>query len=223
MQTVATPRYTRKLLNAGIVAGLLVMAISFGLAFATEGFHLARHANSLLVLGEWGWLQTINFISFGVLVTLAAWGARLVMRGRPGSTWAPLLMAVYGIGSIVVGFAPADPAFGFPPGSQTDYQGYASVSLSAQIHGIAGGIAFTSIAIACFFFARYFASLKEYGWLTLSIVAGASVFVVTAYLVSYAGKELSSFNYTPVWIAGAFLWLYVSLVSWKLRKTAGRR
>ena len=220
MQIVATQRHTRALLNAGIVAGLLITLLSFGLAFATEGFHLTRHANSLLVLGEWGWLQTLNFISFGILVTLAAWGARQVLRGKPGGLWAPLLLAIYGIGSIIVGFAPADPAFGFPPGTETAFQGYGSVSRSAQIHGIAGGIAFTSIAFACFAFARYFASVKERGWVALSILTGGSVFAVTAYLASFAGKELSSFDYTPTWVVGSLLWLYVSLVSWKLRQSS---
>lgn len=211
---------TRKLLEAGIVAGLLVMATSFTLAFATKGFDLTRHANSLLVLGEWGWLQTLNFISFGVLVTLAALGARRVLRGKPGGLWGPLLLATYGIGGIIVGFAPADPAFGFPPGAESAYQGYGSVSRSAQIHGIAGGIAFTAMAIACFVFARYFMAVKQYGWAVLSLVTGASVFIVTGYLASYAGKELTSFNYIPVWAVGSLLWLYVSLVSWKLRKLA---
>lgn len=218
MQTTAKQHHTNRLLTAGIVSGLLVMATSFALAFATKGFDLTRHANSLLVLGEWGWLQTINFIVFGVLVTLAALGARQVLRGKPGGTWAPLLLAIYGIGSIVVGFAPADPAFGFPPGTETIYRGYGSASLSAHVHGIAGSIAFTAIAISCFVFARYFASVKEYWWVGLSLLAGASVFAVTAYLAAYAGKEVSSFNYTPTWVVGSFLWLYVSLVSWKLRK-----
>lgn len=215
---MATHQQTRQLLNAGIVAGLLITALSFTLALATEGFSFTRHANSLLVLGEWGWLQTVNFIAFGILVTLAALGVRQTLRGKPGGIWAPLLLAIYGIGGIVIGFAPADPAFGFPPGTETVFTGYGSVSLSAQIHGIAGGIAFTAIAIACLVFTRYFASVKEYWWVGLSLLTGTSVFVVTAYLIAHADEEVASFDYTPTWVVGALLWLYVSLVSWKLRK-----
>lgn len=215
---MATSHRTRALLTAGIVAGLLVAVLSFTLALITAGFDLTRHANSLLVLGEWGWLQTINFLVFGILVTLAAAGARQALRGKPGGTWAPLLLAIYGIGCFVVGLAPADPAFGFPPGTETVFTGYGSVSRSAQIHGVAGGIAFTAMAFACFAFARYFASVKQYGWLGLSLVTGASVFVVTGYLASYADEQVTSFDYTPTWVVGTLLWLYVSLVSWKLRK-----
>lgn len=217
---MATSQQTKHLLTAGIVAGLLVTFLSFTLANISEGFHLTRHANSLLVLGEWGWLQTLNFLVFGILVTLAAIGMRRVTRGQPGGTWAPLLMAIYGIGGFIVGLAPTDPGFGFPPGTQTTFTGYGNVSLSAQIHGVAGGIAFTAMAFSCFVFARYFASRKDYFWVVLSLVTGASVFVVTGYLASYADEQVTSFDYTPTWVVGTLLWLYVSLLCWKLRKQA---
>lgn len=213
-------QYQNQLLTAGIIAGVLVLALSWGIAYLSEGFDVARHANSQLVLGEWGWLQTLNFITYGLLVTAAAIGAHYAMKGRPGGTGAPLLMAIYGIGGIIVGFAPTDPAFGFPPGTDTAFAGYAAISTSAQIHGIAGGIGFTAIAIACFFFARYFMSLRQRVWAGLSFCIGLSVFVVTAYLVVSSGGEISSFNYLPIWIVGSLLWLYVSLVSWKLRQSS---
>ncbi len=219
MQLTAGSQHTEKLLVAGMVAGVQITIISFTLAFVSDGFDIRRHANSLLVLGEWGWLQTVNFIVFGVLVTLAALGTRQVLRGRPGGTWAPLLLSIYGVGCIVIGFAPTDPAFGFPPGSEGVYHGYDVLSLSARVHGIAGGIAFTAIALACFAFARYFVSVGAYGWVGLSLFTGASVFVVTAYLAAYADQTLSSFDYRPTWVFGSLLWLYVSLVSWKLRKS----
>lgn len=206
----------RLLLVAGIIAGFMVMAVSLTLAFISKGFDISRHANSLLVLGEYGWLQTINFIVFGILATMAAVGMRYVMKGKPGGTWAPILMGVYGIGGLIVGLAPTDPAFGFPLGTNPVFDGYGSVSLSAQIHGIAGGIAFTAIALAGFVFARYFASLKQYSWVVLSIIVGTSVLVVTCYLAINAGSKVTSFNYLPTWIVGSLVWVYLSLVSLKL-------
>lgn len=214
---------TRLLLAAGIIAGFMVMIVSLTLAFMSKGFDISRHANSLLVLGEYGWLQTINFIVFGIFVTMAAVGARYVMKGRPGGTWAPILMAVYGIGGFIVGLAPTDPAFGFPLGTDPVFDGYGSVSLSAKIHGIAGGIAFTAIALAGFLFSRYFASLKQYFWVILSIIVGISVLVVTCYLAVNAGSNVTSFNYLPVWIVGSLVWVYISLVSLKLFLTTRSR
>mgnify|MGYP004417259097 CR=1 FL=1 len=204
------------LLRAGIIAGVLVMTLSLSLAYLSEGFDISRHANSQLVLGEWGWLQTINFIMYGILVTIASIGMHQVMGGKPGGTWAPLLMAIYGIGGFIVGLAPTDPAFGFPPGSDVIFKGYDHISLSAQIHGIAGGIAFTAMALASLVFARYFTAAKDYLWTGLSLIIGLSVLGVTAYLIYSAGSEISSFNYLPTWIVGSLLWLYVSLVSWRL-------
>jgi len=94
------------------------------------------------------------------------------------------------------------------------------MSLSAKIHGMSGAIGFTAIAIASFVFARYFVWAKQYIWAVLSCVVGSSVMGVTLYLVLYSGGEVSSFNYIPVWISGTILWLYVSLIAWKLRKSA---
>lgn len=206
----------RQLLIAGMIAGIATMVVSLTLAFVSKGFDITRHANSLLVLGEYGWLQTINFLLYGVLVTLFAFGVRYATKGKPGGTWAPLFVGIYGIGCFVVGLAPTDPAFGFPVGTNTVFEGYASISQSAQIHGIAGSIGFTAIAIAGFILARYFASLGEYVWMTLSLFAGLLVIIVVGYLAASAGSEVTSFNYLPVWTVGSFLWLYVSLVSWKL-------
>lgn len=109
---MATTQQTRKLLTTGIVAGPCTMVISFARALIIEGFHFIRHANSLLVLGEWGWLQTINFIVFGILVTFAALGVRQALHGKPSGVGSALLLAIYGLGCIIVGLAPTDPGFG---------------------------------------------------------------------------------------------------------------
>lgn len=210
-------QYRRQLLTAGIIAGLMAITVSISLALLSKGFDMSRHANSQLVLGEWGWLQTINFLAYGILLIFAAIGTWYVTKNKPGGAWASILLGIYGIGSFIVGLAPTDPAFGFPLGSDATFKGYEAVSLSAQIHGVAGGIGFMAMAIACFFFARYFASLTQYAWVGISIFMGLLVFAVTAYLIVSAGAELSSFNYIPTWAVGSLLWLYVSLISWKLR------
>lgn len=210
----------RQLLIAGIVAGYMVMTISLTLAFISKGFDISRHANSQLVLGEYGWLQTANFIIFGLLVAISALGVRYATKGKPGGVWAPILVAIYGIGGFIVGLAPTDPAFGFPLGSSATFEGFGAMSQSAQIHGIAGSIGFTAMALAGFVLARYFGSLKQYIWMTLSLLVGLSVIIVTGYLAVSAGSKITSFNYVPVWIVGSFLWLYVSLVSWKLFKAS---
>lgn len=210
-------KLTKWLLMAGIAGGLLVMVVSFTLAFTEPGFDITKHANSQLVLGQRGWLQTLNFILFGVLLIAFAVGIRRTLRGKPGSLWAPILVGIYGLfAAIIVGFNPTDPMFGFPPGSPLEYPGYESVSLSAKIHGIAGVIGFSAMTIACFVFARYFAWAKDYTWTALSLAVGGAVGAVVVYLATASNTEVSSFNYIPVWAAGAVLWLFVSLIAARL-------
>lgn len=210
-------RLTSYLLICGIIAPLLLGAVSYILAFTTPGFDLTRHANSQLVLGQYGWLQTANFILAGLLVIAFAVGARRALKGKPGGLSAPLLIGIYGLfAAVIVGLHPTDPQFGFPPGTPVEYVGFDKISLSAKIHGIAGMIGFSALTIATFVFARYFAWMKQPGWLAASIFTGIATLGTVIFLQLSAGQELTSFNYIPVWAAGTLIWLYLSATAWKI-------
>ena len=211
-------KQTQNFLLAGLVGGFLITATSFTLAFITKSFDITRHANSQLVLGEWGWVQTINFITFGCLMMVFALGIKRTITGAFGMGLAALVGA-YGFASVIVGFNPTDPAFGFPPGTPVEYGGVAAASIQAQIHGISGLIGFSAIVVACFTFAAYFRSVGQKRWMLISLFVGLCVVLVLAYLAVYAGSTITSFNYVPVWVAGTLLWLYVSAVAWRLRQT----
>ncbi|WP_319446485.1 MULTISPECIES: DUF998 domain-containing protein [unclassified Mycobacterium] len=210
-------RATVALLAAGVVGGLQVMVISCALAATRNGFDIRRHANSQLVLGDWGWVQTMNFVVFGLLLTACG-------MGIAGATWpqrsgmiAAAGVAVYGLGTgVVVGLNPPDPGFGFPPGARQGSVGFDGLSTSAQIHAVAGLIGFLAMTIACFAFASYFAKAKQTRWAVLSAAVGLAVVAVCAYLAASSTAELDSFNYVPTWVVGAALWLYTSAVASKL-------
>lgn len=212
-------RLTSYLLTCGIIAPLMLGAVSYALALSTPGFDLTRHANSQLVLGQYGWVQTANFILAGLLVMAFAVGARRALKGKPGGLFAPLLIAIYGLfAAVIVGLHPTDPQFGFPPGTPLEYAGFDQISLSAKIHGIAGMIGFSALTIATFAFARYFAWMKQTGWSALSFLTGIATLGTVIFLQLSAGKELTSFNYIPVWAVGTLIWLYLSATAWKIRR-----
>jgi hypothetical protein len=59
MNPTCTPaaRITRSLLGYGIIAGPLYAVVALAQALTRDGFDLSRHAWSLLVNGELGWIQ----------------------------------------------------------------------------------------------------------------------------------------------------------------------
>ena len=79
-----TTDVTRTLLGAGVIAGPLFVCTAAVQALTRDGFDLRRHPLSMLALGEYGWIQVINFIIAGVLSLIFAVGVarRLADRAR---------------------------------------------------------------------------------------------------------------------------------------------
>ena len=95
MTTITTARttdVTRTLLAAGVVAGPLFVSVAAVQVLTRDGFDLRRHPLSMLALGEYGWIQVINFIAAGVLSLIFAVGVARRLQAGPGSTWAPRLL-----------------------------------------------------------------------------------------------------------------------------------
>ncbi|MED5814789.1 DUF998 domain-containing protein [Mycolicibacterium sp. 050232] len=213
----AAGRLTTALLTAGVVGGSLIATVSLTLAFVRPGFDLARHANSMLVLGDWGWIQTVNFIVCGLLLIAFGAGIWRVAPGVRAGRAAAVCMVLYGLlAGVVVGLNPTDPGFGFPPGAPQGYPGAEGLSTSAKIHGVAGGLGFLAATVGCFALARYFAYLGDRFWMAVSVVVGVAVLAVGGYLGLNADAQTDAFNYVPAWVSGAALWLFIVAVAARL-------
>lgn len=196
----------RTLLRCGIAAGPLYLVVGLGQAAAREGFDVSRHALSLLSNGDLGWIQILNFLVTGVLVIAGALGVRRALSGTRGGTWAPILLAVYGIGLIGAGVFVADPGFGFPPGTATEGTG---MSRSGLLHFVFGGIGFYGLIGACFVFAWRFRKQAESGWSLYSALTGA------AFLVSFgaiASGSTSAATILTFYAAVVWAWIWHSAV-----------
>jgi hypothetical protein len=66
---------TRALLSCGAMAGSWFIGASPIQALTRAGFEPTRHAISLLLLGDLGWVQLINFVATGLLAVALAVGA----------------------------------------------------------------------------------------------------------------------------------------------------
>ena len=179
-------RVTKSLLGYGAIAGPIYVIVSLAQAFTREGFAVSRHAWSLLANGEHGWIQIANLIGCGLMLIAFAVGLRRALNPGAGATWAPRLIAVYGLSLVSAGVFRADPALGFPVGTP---QGPTAVSWHGTVHFLAGAIGFTALAIACLVLAHRYATERRHGWAWFSRITGALFLVGFAMLAAGGASQ----------------------------------
>ncbi|MEU5942478.1 DUF998 domain-containing protein [Micromonospora sp. NPDC047548] len=214
MSSNCTPaaRITRSLLGYGIIAGPLYVVVALAQALTRDGFDLSRHAWSLLANGELGWIQITNFIVTGLMTVAAAIGLRRALPPGRGGTWAPLLIATYGVSLIGAGIFRADPAQGFPAGTPET----TTVSWHGWLHFMAGGIGFLCLIAACFVLASRFArdGRRRLAW--FSRITGV------VFLAGFVGIASGSHGPTTLAFVAAVVtvWAWLATVSVRFYRTA---
>ena len=204
---------TRVLLTCGIITGPLFFVVAIIQAFTRSGYNIRQNAISQLSLGDLGWIQIASFLLTGLLAVACAIGVRRMLKGRKGGAWGALLIGTFGLGLIIAGIFPPDPAFGFPPGSPAG----AAVPMSghASLHAVGFFVSMLSAIIDSFVFARRFGALPRRGWDSYCFASGlaAPVLIVLSILfMSWAGVIVA--------LAGAVVFGWVSATSARLRSEA---
>jgi hypothetical membrane protein len=165
---------TRFLIACGAIGPLLFIIVLLIEGATRPGYSAWHNYGSSLSLSDQGWMQIANFLVCGLLTLGFAIGLRQVLRTGRGSVWGPLLLGIFSMALIVAGLFVADPSLGYPPGTH----GGGPQTLHGTIHGLAGLVTFSSLAIASFVMARRFAGDPDWkGWALYSIVTGAVVIV----------------------------------------------
>jgi hypothetical membrane protein len=197
-------RVTRSLLGYGVIAGPFYVAASLAQALTRDGFQLDKHSWSLLENGSLGWIQVMNFIVTGVMTVAAAAGLRRAMTAGRGRRWAPLLIAVYGVGMLGAGIFTADPAQGFPIGTPE----VTTMSWHGMLHFLTGGIGFLCLIAACLVLGSRFAGAGRNGLAWFSRVTGV------AFLAAFAGIASGSHGpTTPAFVTAVLLvWAWLATV-----------
>jgi hypothetical membrane protein len=165
-----TTRVTRSLAGYGVLVGALYVGVSLAQALTRDGFDLGRHAWSQLALGDWGWVQTANLIATGLMSIAFSVALRRTLAGGRGGRAVPVLVAVFGLGVLLAGVFPADPAAGFPVGMPTP----AAPSLHGMLHLLTSGVGFLGLAAAMVVMAVRYASEHRparAGWSAAAAVA----------------------------------------------------
>lgn len=205
-------RITRSLLGYGIVAGPLYVTVALAQALTRNGFDLSRHAWSLLTNGDLGWIQITNFIVTGLMTVAAAIGLRRALPPGRGRTWAPPLIASYGVSLVAAGIFRADPAQGFPAGTPET----TSISWPGMVHFSAGGIGFLCLIAACFVLAVRFTRDGRRGLAWFSRITGV------VFLAGFAGIASGSHGPTTLAFVAAVLTVcaWLTTVSVRFYRTA---
>jgi hypothetical membrane protein len=183
---------TRRLLQAGTAAAPLFCGSVLAQAFAREGFDFVRHPLSLLTLGSAGWVQSATFILAGILTACGAVGLR-----RAGlRSVAPVLLVLFGAGTIAAGIFAPDPAFGFPPGSPAGSP--TAMSTHAALHAGAFNVSFGSMLVASLMLSRRYSKTSQPTWRRISIANVLAVIVAIA-----VGIGVQSVSGIAFFVAGA--------------------
>ena len=130
----------------------------------------------------------------------------MALRPGRGSTWAPRLVALTGIGLIVAGVFTTDAGAGFPPGAPA---GAPAMSWHGVLHEVGFALSFVGAIAACGVFARRYVALGRRGW------AVAAVATVVAVLVIAGWPDINTLSARLV-IATAGLFGFLSAVSAQL-------
>lgn len=207
-------RVTKSLLGYGVIAGPLYVATALAQGIFRPGFDLTRDDVSLLSNGSLGWVQIANFLITGAMVIACAIGIQRALKGGPGATWAPRLLALYGLGLIAAGIFVADPMNGFPPGTPAGRP--ASISVHGILHIASAGVAFLCLIAACFVLARRFASQAQRQW---AIVSRATGILFLLAFVGVASGSSSPVVVLGFWLALLVVWTWLAAVAIHLYHT----
>jgi hypothetical protein len=160
------------LLRCGLL-GALLFVLTFLIEGAVRGggYSAMRHPISALSMGEWGWVQQLNFIVTGILFLAFAIGLRRTLQ--PRSLWGPLLIGIVAVGLIGAGIFTCDPLNGYPPGTPLLP---IERSLGGRLHDAFSAPVFLCLPSACFVLARWFFRGRKSGWAWYSILSGLGMF-----------------------------------------------
>lgn len=210
---------TTRALTAGIVAGPLFILTGCIGAMTREGFDWVRHPLSMLSLGEWGWIMIAGFVVPGLFYIACARTLKTTLLSGVGRTWAPRLMIWMAVGLIMGGVFTADPALGFPPGTPEGPP--ASMSWHSMIHAFAPIIGFFSLLAFLLVIARRFGSRQQKSWMYATIFVGIGSFILATIPNITADHANGIYNFIPLWIGSGLIYVYTSVVLWKLKGEAG--
>lgn len=155
---------------AGTVGPVLFFAVLIVEGATRPGYQPLRDTISQLSLSPRGWIQSANFVVFGILFLMFARGVRVSLAGSRAARVGVTLLSLIGIGVLGCGLFPAEP---WPP---------SSMSLTGLLHLVCAMLlVFALLPVATGVMMRAFAA--DTRWRSLGPISGVTSFVTLGLLV----------------------------------------
>ncbi len=186
------PRAQRLLLYCGLLGPVLFTGTYLIAGALRPGYNGLRQPISDLGVGSGGWVQSLNFIVFGLLSALFTLGLYRALRPGRAALSVPLLRAAGALGLLLDGMFSAGP-----------------------LHQLGDALTFTALPLACFLLARRFTQEPQWrGWAAYSVASGVMFW---AFLATF-----SALNAQATGPAGLFEKLAATVMSAWLLLLAAR-
>lgn len=193
---------TRSLLGWGVVAGPFFLVVGIVLGSVRPGFEFRRHALSLLMLGDFGWIQRTNFVLCGLMVIAAGAGVLRAIRSGRGLAIGALVITAGTMLVLSAIFVP-DPGGGFPPGTATG-----SATTSGILHMVCGALEFVTLAGAALAHALW---CRTIGHSTHSAVSFALAGGILVGFASGVALSRQPVGIVLLWLAVICQWAWLAL------------
>ena len=157
----------------------MIGPVLFLLTFTLEGWLRPGYQSrsmfvSELALGPRGWIQSVNFVVFGVLFLMFTRGVSRKFQSGKASRAGPVLLTIIGVSFLVSGFFTMDPVE-TPPDRMTWH---------GTLHGLFGALVFSLSPISCFVFLRRFGIDPKWRWLQWSTGLAGAIIVASVVIMA---------------------------------------
>jgi hypothetical membrane protein len=186
---------------AGILGPLALIGGDLAAALSTPGYSLVRDSISSLAFTSFGWLQTIGFLTLGLLVEIYTAG---LLYNIKHARWCHLgigLFAFFGFAMLLIGAFHTDPV-----GGPTTFEG--------AIHGFTARTVFSLFTVAALALAP--SIKKDPGWQPLFryTIATAILAVILAVVLRFFPEKTSWFGLIErILVANMVLWVEVTAIN----------
>jgi len=182
---------------AGLVGPSIFIVADLTAAISQPGYSPIRDSISSLAWSPMGWLQTLGFVTVGLLLEVFAAGLFFSMYGERGFGLGIGLLVFFGFGLLLIGAFRTDPI----GGQQT---------IEGLIHSVAAKATFFIFPIASFLIA--FSLRKDSRWKGLlvhtAVTSGLAMALVIGRL--WLPDELSWFGlYERILVANTVIWVAI--------------
>lgn len=178
---VQHPQRLSQLAAWGAMGQVLLLASAWLLPLASE-YTLMGDTISELVLGRYGFVQTVAFVLSGLATLGLAYALHQLTKDVWGSAVGSLLVGLYGLGAMLVAFFPTDRV--------ETMADLSAQSTTGTIHSLVSLVSFLSVVVGMVVLAWTFARARE--WRSLlpwaAILATAAVSLLLAQMEAQQGS-----------------------------------